>query len=394
MSLMSLITESYNEETVDTSAYDFPNITCESYELDNICESLINDVYMVDKGCMIADVIGEVQFIKEGANPVVLYEGVASGAIEKLKNVFRKFLAKIKQFFEAIKRQFLLLTKHGKEFINTFKKELTNKYSKRPKGYRYNAFKMTFDEGNKQCDNVMSKIDSKISEIATGITQSASSADALIDKNEMLKKIYGSGNVNKISLEDFQDNFIKSMGVSGNPSDTSELKEELSKSFRNGDKPGEDKMSEFEDFEDLSMDKMISFIETFDKEVKKITDGEKKFTKFCNNIIKALDKVKVDDEFTTGKNKTTGKINEAAYEYAREASSAMSHILNVGKIPTSVQTEAYKSAASMYERILKGFLRFKPAKEGTEPDGDEEIEMDEDVKEGYNLLDSVLASLV
>lgn len=47
-------------------------------------------------------------------------------------------------------------------------------------------------------------------------------------------------------------------------------------------------------------------------------------------------------------------------------------MLSLGKVPSTVKVAAYKEAANSFRSILGSFVRFKPAKEGTE------LEMDDD----------------
>ena len=104
---------------------------------------------------------------------------------------------------------------------------------------------------------------------------------------------------------------------------------------------------------------MMTLVEGVDKKIKEIEDDEKKFEKGVNAIIKALDGVKKAD-------------NEKAYKLATKYSSLASAMLSLGKVPSTVKVAAYKEAANAYRSILGSFVRFKPAKEGTELDMDDE----------------------
>lgn len=374
MSLARILTENtFSSPSLDTSMYDFSDTTCESYELDIAFENLISDIYTVDKMYMVADVIGEAQCIKEGSDPSTVLEGIVKGSFEKLKNIFLKFIAKIKSFFAAIKRQLLLIFKHGSDFVKEFKKELDDK---KATGYEYSSVKYTLDAGNGVCDKIFKEIEKQISEIMGNLvkTENIRGGEGTFDNTDIVKTLSGK---DVKSLNDFEDSFIRSLGVKGNPTDISELRSELEMIFRDGKSPSE--TSTYKDFEDCSKDQMIKFIQGFNKDIERITNYEKKFVEYCNKVINGLNKLE----------KGSGDEQEKAYKYASVASTAMSYILAVGKVPTSVQVEAYRSAASTYEKVLKGYLRFKPTKESAEPDGDE-LEDTEDVKEGYNLLDMAM----
>ena len=98
----------------------------------------------------------------------------------------------------------------------------------------------------------------------------------------------------------------------------------------------------------------MDFIDGFDKKIKSIEDAEKKFDSEMNKIIKAFDKIDKKD------------VGESAYKAAQLTAKNLNMLLSVGKVPSGVQQAIYKEANGQFERALKGFLRFKPAKEGME----------------------------
>jgi CRISPR/Cas system endoribonuclease Cas6 (RAMP superfamily) len=98
----------------------------------------------------------------------------------------------------------------------------------------------------------------------------------------------------------------------------------------------------------------MTFIEGFDKKIKEIEKDESKFDKTMKSIISALDKLE------------KSKVGDAAYKAAQLMSKELNMLLAVGKVPSSVKQAIYKEANGQFERALKGYLRFKPAKEGME----------------------------
>ena len=87
---------------LDVSMYYTGKATMESSWLDYACESLHMDIFNANKAYLVADVMGEVQVIKEGADPEVLLENILTSGFEKLKEAFKKFLAKIKEWFKKV----------------------------------------------------------------------------------------------------------------------------------------------------------------------------------------------------------------------------------------------------------------------------------------------------
>ena len=113
-------------------------------------------------------------------------------------------------------------------------------------------------------------------------------------------------------------------------------------------------MEDIEDFEVNGKDEMISFINGFDKAIKAIEKDEADFDKTMKEIFGSLDKLE------------KSKMNDVAYKAAQAMSKELNMLLAVGKVPSSVKQAIYKEANGQFERALKGYLRFKPAKEGME----------------------------
>lgn len=70
----------------------------ESYVIDELNEAAVDELVANQEACLVADVIGEVNVIKEGANPQILMEGI----FESIKNTIKKFFEKIADFFKNL----------------------------------------------------------------------------------------------------------------------------------------------------------------------------------------------------------------------------------------------------------------------------------------------------
>lgn len=70
----------------------------ESYVIDELNEAAVDELVANQEACLVADVIGEVNVIKEGANPQILMEGI----FESIKNAIKTFFEKIADFFKNL----------------------------------------------------------------------------------------------------------------------------------------------------------------------------------------------------------------------------------------------------------------------------------------------------
>lgn len=341
--------------------------TCESWT-DAAMESMISDLYSIDKAYHVADIIGEVKVMTEGAQPEVLMEGMVKSGIAKIKEAFNKFWAKIKSWFAGVKRQLMLIFKTGKDFIKQFKTELDKKSAK---GYIYSGYKYDITGGdaaaNAAFDKVMAKVDEYTGELVTveDGKMSASAFDKAAAETQA-KDVYAKlGLKEDQSQTEFQDEFIKGLGVKGNPTTIDELRTELTNIYHGGD----DKPVDIEDFEGPSKDEMIKFVDGFDKKIKAIETAESKFDAGMKKIISSLDKVEKKN------------VGDAGFKQTQIVSRHISALLAIGKVPSGVQQAIYKEANGQFERALKGYLRFKPAKEGCGSGYEDDDEMD-DLEEG------------
>ena len=403
------------DESVSLEGYDYSG-KCHGDEkswFDAACESLMRDIYDVDKAYMMADVMGEVQVLKEGADPQILLEGIAGGAFEKLKNMFKKFWAKIKEFFEKVKKMFKAMFLTGKKFTDEFGKELKEKArnKKNYEGFKYTGYNYTLDKGKTAGDTAFSTVEDEINNYisrASNYTKKdwddgkrkveyadiKSYKDSLDDDdirrvagtgtkitrtgrdNQFLKPPVENDNLDlPKSASDMEEQFFKDhkTGLLG-ASDNSELQEKLEEAYRNGNSDSE----EIFEFEAISVDGMIKHIETFEKAINDANKQEKQFETAINKIIKKLDNMK---------NEGKDGNEDLAYKNASKLSSYFSSLLTIGKVPSTVFVAAYKASAEEYERVLKAFLRWKPAKEGYEDDTD-----DTPVSEGTSAGESLLES--
>lgn len=322
---------------------------------DTALESLVNDIYDVDKAYHTADIIAEVKVIREGADPTALLEGIVNSGIEKIKVAFKNFWAKLKAWFSAVKRQFKLIFTKGKDFVKEFKQEL----DKKPvKGFTYVGREFDLVAGDAEGDKIFDAVEAQVNKLTNWKGEEKQTAGD-VDKDRFVAFLKDAGmpvdakDVDMTS-SDIQDKFIKANKFAKGASDISELNEKLVAIYHKGNDA--DETSTIDDFQNVSKDDMMAHIEGLDKAIKAIEKSEKQFDSMMGKIIKAYDSISKKDLDN----------NDAAYKQAQYASRAITALLAVGKVPSTVKQAMYKQAASQYERVLKSFLRWKPAKESVE----------------------------
>ena len=355
--------------------------------IDSAFESHLFDIYRVEEARLYADVIAEVSVIKEGSDPVVLLEGIFKGAFEKIKNAFKKLWAKIKSWFAAIKRQFLLLFTSGKKFIDTFKKELENK--NKTTGFSYTGRKYSLKDGDGAGEKISKEVDDLIDSLVVTISKEAHVLSGPVSKDGKSFDIIYTGNTvthnkGKTLVDADKDvfiSYIKADGVKipdnikdtdsstemqdklisakfrscvkGSPSNLDELNEQLTSMYLSGNDIND--TEEIESFGNISKSEMMTIVSDGDKTLRDITKSENDFDKMMKKIIAGFDKVQSKD---------FGENGTAQYKKAQLASKLLNVVLVIGKVPTQVKHKIYSACIRDCERVLKGFLRWKPAKEG------------------------------
>lgn len=406
MSLARALLSGVSESSLDLSGYDYEaTASMESYYLDAACESLLQDIYNVDKAFMVADVVGEVQVLREGADPSALLEGMIGDAFTKIKEGFKKFLAKIKAWFAKVKKFFQVLFMNGKELAKKYGDEINKKSTK---GFKYKGFNYTIKTGDDLVEAVSSGVADEINKLLgdmtpeavlsldsnaqdarlKGISKTETAADGKAISVSIKSKVKGL--TEDTSSTDYQDKLVKEIAK---VSDYSDLSETIGEKYRNGDT---EKIL-IEDFEANDPSDMIDFLKSFDKAIKDANDKEKAFEKDVNNVVKALDKI----SSKTDKNEQTGVTT--SYKLASKISKFISAALAVRKTACDKKVAIYKEINSSWTSVLKSFVLKKEVKESaffedfdgmislTEaadvepevPDQDETGEGDSATKEGY-----------
>ena len=339
---------------IDTMADGIKAIATESW-VDTALEALVGDIYTVDKAYHTADIIAEVKVIREGADPAVLLEGMVRSGIEKIKAAFKAFWVKLKAWFAAVKRQFKLIFTKGKDFIKEFKVELNKKSVK---GFTYVGREYDIAAG----DDMAEKIFGEVEKAVAGIVGAQDKIEAGTKEDYVALLAKQAGITDKEADKtagDLQDDFVKGLKVGA--SDIGELTEKLKEKYHKGN--DDDYTTTIDDFSNMSKDDMIDMVDNFEKDLKDIEKFEKKFDTMMGKIIKAFESIEKKDFESNG---------DEAYKRAQYASRYLTALLAVGKVPCNVAQAMLKECNAQSERVLKQFLRWKPAKEAAEVEEEEQ----------------------
>jgi hypothetical protein len=346
--------------------YDFSNsIVAESSFLTSACATLFSDIMEADMSYMVADVVGAAQVIHESrigntvdnAYITSIQEGVVKSGIEKIKNAFHKFIAKIREFYKRVIEWFKAMFSNSEDFVKRYGKMLQDK-SKKVKDFHYTGFKYDYTAGDNKAKADKDKVDGVIKKLLADYDVGLEP----MDTKEFHKKIDATLGAKfdesaETSVSDKVDQFLS---TDFKANDTSEYQSDLEEVYQGG----ASSKSDIKDFEGIGIDKMINFLKNSSSQ---ITTYQKDLTKYEENVkkvISKLDKYAAKDGEEGGEN----KVRNASY-----VSSLISAYLNLYKIPCNVQISMNKTIAKEWLGVLKKFYNFKGNKGAFESATDEDL---------------------
>ena len=335
---------SYNE----FENYNF-NISTEACGYTEIISNATEELAALESALFIADIMLEEKAL-EGTSPEemdVLLEGVMSSLYTRLKEVVKKLIAKIKQWFANVKKFFQVLFTHGKDFAKKYKADIV-KAEARCKGFKYKTY--DFNGGWKELleTNVILKISGEVA-----------AQDPLNEADKILAANKNETSTSEL-VKDYMSKELWGNGIDSQSEFNKECKEELY--------GGSLEREEFEDFSSgPSVHDMLEVLEQGAKVISNFEKSERNITSNCDKAVKHLEKA----ENTAAKAIKKGETPSKRYALAVEICKAeANHMLSVADI----FKEALKVAMKDAESILKSLMRHKPAKEGFEGYGDDNAE--------------------
>lgn len=358
--LASVIMEGtgFGTPSVNTDAYDYSHaVITETSYLNSAVATLFTDIMEAEQQYMVADVVGAATVIRESSlgndiDTAAVIESVISSGIAKLKAAWTKFLANIKEFFKRVINWFKAMFSNAKDFEKNYGKLIREK-ARKAKGFKYNGFKYTESKGKAEVEKITGKVKEQVDVTLMGFDEATQCAT----KADLKKKLMDEGVLDKDFKEedsnssDVIDDFIEKLGYA----DSAEMTEEIFKAYRDGD----DTKKEIVDFEENSVDEMLTTLKNGQKNIDDFGKTQKKYEDTVNRVIKKLDGIEKDknakgDEET----KENNIVSNASY-----VSSLLTGYLNVFKSATNEQINAHKAMMSDYLSILKKFYNYKGNKD-------------------------------
>ena len=308
----------------------------------DLMENFSRDIYKVLAATYISDIRIE-EAVSEGANADVLMEGVLGDFYDRLVESFRRMGNKIMGWFKVFRKWLDVMFMHGAAFVKKYDKELKDKNAT---GYEYEAYKYNVSAGTTFVENISKKISTEVGNLCKGMTQEEAKAKDAWEKQHTGAKSFA----DDYKTDDASKKMIKT--VTGHD-DKSDLIVDIKKAYRGGD---EDSKSELKDFEGSSKTAMMAYISGHAQQINEVKKAESDFAKDIEEIISALERSKKAFDDDDAKRAGVGRIVSHKVSLLREC-------IGISSAINEVRKQMIGEVASAYERILKGYLRYKPTKE-------------------------------
>ena len=174
MALMSeMIMEGTNAGSATTDlygGYDFSaSAIAESSYMTSACATLFSNVMEAEQAFMVSDVVGAATVIREqragnSVDQVAVYEGIIKSGIEKLKNAFQKFIAKVKEYYKRVIDWFKAMFSNAETFAKQYG-DMIKKKAQKVKDFHYTGFKYTIAKGDSKADSFGEAVKSKMNDL-------------------------------------------------------------------------------------------------------------------------------------------------------------------------------------------------------------------------------------
>lgn len=333
-------------------SYDFSaSAITESSYMTSACATLFSNVMEAEQEFMVSDVVGAATVIREqragnDIDQVAVYEGIVKSGIEKLKNAFQKFIAKVKEYYKRVIDWFKAMFAGAETFAKQYG-DMLKKKAQKVKDFHYNGFKYTITAGDKKADDFGNAVKNKMNDLIGSGYDIASTSNTKAEFYDNLRK---SGKLDAAFKEDDKptsteevEKFISSKSGS---TDISDLRTELIEAYQDGDS----NRSDIKDFEANSVDEMTKFLKDSNNKTTKWEAQLKTYEEKVNKVIQRLNSFTAKDGETGGDN----LVSNASY-----ISGLISAYLNLYKVPCEVKIGMYKVISKEWLGVLKKFYNFK-----------------------------------
>lgn len=216
--------------------------------------------------------IAELNHFEENGTELVYTEGTVSGFFAKLKEFFKKIIAKVASVLKAFFAKIDSFAKSDKDFLNKYRKDLTKLNLK---DMKVNGYKFTIGtSAAKSKDDIANAVKTKLS--VTGELKTA--VDSLDDTK--LETLLAADDDD--AYETFLDNFRKGLLGASSPIESGDFAKELYEHFRNGESSKEEI--------DVDIVAQMQVLAKYDEAKKNAEKAFRVIEKACNEVVKDLEK--------------------------------------------------------------------------------------------------------
>ena len=327
---------------------------------DDTFAQMLTAIYEVDEAYLTADIIGTCRVVTEGGDPTAIMESMISSGINKLIEIWKKALAKVKAFFAKVIQFVKSMVLTGKKFVDEFGPKIkervrsTKNFSVPYKGYKYNI---------KSGESLVNGYKDHVNKVLTDELKGLDSAGTLTAA-QIMAKIGVKSEKDRVSATDLLEKTISEM-CSGCTTVT-EIQDKIRETYRNGDTATDNHTAVAGD-----IDGMLDYVASAKGTIEKLNKDKKNQECLCNNLIRKLQSIQKpkDDE------------NKDKYETASTLSQGMTVLLNLYKSIINCDINMVKEISKSYTGILRKALNASDKKitaESTLFEGDDDIDMDMD----------------
>lgn len=280
-------------------------------------------------------------------------EAAGGNVISRMKDAFKRLLAKIKGWIANIKRSFQIQFTKGAEFVNKFKKEINEKSAA---DFEYKGHKWSISNGENKANQSVGAVTAEINKIidASNATTAITSTDVIKAGATNDTATYNDDNKSE-KIDTLRENSKKALliaaGVAGDDEMT-DVTKYITEEYR-----GEDTADTIKNFSVISRSTMMDHVKGSTKSVETIEKNNKKQQDAINNVIKLLNKAEKEINKEEAGNSSSHKTS-AISVYV----SAANYGVNLISTITAAQTAMVKASSAEFEGALKSFLRYKGKK--------------------------------
>lgn len=335
MSLVRNLMQSSTQGMIDTS--DIENSFGEIHEgfLDDACVELTAGILAVNEAYYTADIIGSCRVVTEGVDASVVMENIIQSGIAKLVDLWRRFLAKVRAFFDKAIQFAKSMVLTGKKFVDTFGPKIKSRANSVSNfAMKYNGYAYNMDAGDNLVETYLKTIKEDMDTSVKGLD--AAGRDTT---ENIMARIGVKGSDERVSASDHLDTVIRR--CDSQAATISDLKDNVKSAYRGGDTdPGEHTLKAAE------IGSMLDYIAKAKSTVERLNRQKKSMEGLCSNVISKLANLQKD----------TKKDTDDKYETASTISGWLSGLLTAYRTIVSTQITMTKEAAAGYTRVMRKVL--------------------------------------